>query len=51
MLEQIKALELTISEQSEERQNLIGQLDKITEDHTSANQNTETMVGKIQVRE
>lgn len=50
LLEQIKALELAISKQSGEREELIGQLDKITEDHTSANQNTETMVGKIQVR-
>lgn len=50
LLEQMKALEQAISQQSGEREELIGQLDKITEDHTSANQNTETMVGKIQVR-
>ncbi|RCU34892.1 hypothetical protein DVA81_18595 [Acinetobacter baumannii] len=50
LLEQIKALEQAISQQSGERRELIGQLDKITEDHTSANQNTESMVGKIQVR-
>lgn len=50
LLEQIKTLEQAISQQSGERQELIGQLDKITEDHTSANQNTESMVGKIQVR-
>lgn len=49
LLEQIKGLEMAISEQSGEREELIGQLDKITEDHTSANQNTETMVGRIQV--
>lgn len=49
LLEQIKALELALSEQSGKREELIGQLDKITEDHTSANQNTETMVSKIQV--
>lgn len=40
---------MAISEQSGEREELIGQLDKITEDHTSANRNTETMVGRIQV--
>lgn len=51
LLEQIKTLEQALSQQSGEREELIGQLDKITEDHTSANQNTETMVGKIQVRE
>lgn len=51
LLEQVKDLELAISEQSGERDELIGKLDKITEDHTSANQNTETMVSKIQVRE
>lgn len=50
LLEQIKALEQAISQQSGERRELIGQLDKITEDHTSANQNTESMVCKIQVR-
>lgn len=50
LLEQIKTLEQALSQQSGEREELIGQLDKITEDHTSANQNTETMVGKIQVR-
>lgn len=43
-------MELAISEQNGERQELIGQLDKIIEDHLSAHQNTETMVGKIQVR-
>ena len=42
-------LEQAVSQQSGEREALIGQLDKITEDHTSANQNTESMVGKIQV--
>lgn len=50
LLEQIKTLEQEISQQSGEREELIGQLDKITEDHTSSSQNTETMVGKIQVR-
>lgn len=50
LLEQIKTLEQALSQQSGEREELIGQLDKITEDHTSANHNTETMVGKIQVR-
>lgn len=50
LLEQIKALEQAISQQSGEREELIGQLDKIAEDQTSASQNTETMVGKIQVR-
>lgn len=50
LLEQIKALEQAISQQSGERAELIGQLDKIAEDQTSASQNTETMVGKIQVR-
>lgn len=50
LLEQIKALEQAVSQQSGEREELIGQLDKITEDHTSAYENTESMVGKIQVR-
>lgn len=50
LLEQIKALEQAISQQSGEREELIGQLGKITEDHTSAYENTESMVGKIQVR-
>ena len=50
LLEQIKALDQAVSQQSGEREELIGQLDKIKEDHTSANQSTESMVGKIQVR-
>lgn len=50
LLEQIKALEQAISQQSGEREELIGQLDKFAEDQTSASQTTETMVGKIQVR-
>ncbi len=50
LLEQIKSLEQAISKQSGEREELIGKLGKITEDQTSASQNTESMVGKIQVR-
>lgn len=50
LLEQIKVLQQTMSQQSGERRELISQLDKVTIDHTSANQNTESMVGKIQVK-
>lgn len=49
LLEQIRALEQTISQQSGEKEQLIGQLDRIQDDHTSASENTESMVGKIQV--
>lgn len=44
-------LEQAVSQQHGERDELIGHLNQIKEDHTSANQNTESMVGKIQVRE
>ena len=50
LLDQVKALEQAISHQSGERDELIGKLDQIQEDHTSADNNTESMVGKIQVR-
>lgn len=50
LMEQIQVQEQAISHQSGEREELIGHLNQIKEDHTSANQNTESMVGKIQVR-
>lgn len=51
LLQQMEELEQALSLQSLERDELTGQLDKITEDHTSASQNSESMAGKIQVRE
>lgn len=49
-MEQIKVLEQAISQQSGESQELMSQLDQVTVGHTSANHNSESMVGKIQVR-
>lgn len=49
LLEQNKVLEQEISQQSGEREELLGHIDQIKEDHTSANQSTESMAGKIQV--
>lgn len=49
LLEQVKALEQVVSQLSGEKEQLLCRLNQIKEDHTSANQNTESMVGKIQV--
>lgn len=51
LMEQIKVLEQSVSQQSGEKEELIGHLNQIKENHTSASQNTESMVGKIQVSE
>jgi len=48
LLDQVKALEQAISHQSGERDELMRKLDQIQEDHTSADNNTESMVVKIQ---
>jgi len=50
LLEQVKVLERAVSQQCGEREELLGHLNQIKEDCTSADQNTESMVGKIQVR-
>ena len=50
LLEQVKVLEQAISQQCGEREELLGHINQIKEDNTSASQNTESMTGKIQVR-
>lgn len=42
-------LEQAISQHSGEKEELLGHLNQIKEDHSSASQNSESMVGKIQV--
>lgn len=50
LVEQVKELERTISQHCGEREELIGHLNQIKEDHSSSSQNTESMAGKIKVR-
>lgn len=50
LVEQVKELEWTISQHCGEREELIGHLNQIKEDHSSSSQNTESMAGKIKVR-
>lgn len=43
-------LEAAISQQHGEKEELLGHLNQFKEDRTSADQSSESMVGKIQVR-
>uniref|UniRef100_A0A3Q0RL32 Centromere protein F n=1 Tax=Amphilophus citrinellus TaxID=61819 RepID=A0A3Q0RL32_AMPCI len=51
LVEQVKELEQAISQHCGEREELIGHLHQIKEDHNSSSQNTESMAGKIKALE
>lgn len=51
LLEQVTVLEQAVSQQSGEKEKLMSHLNQMEENHTSANQHTESMVSKIQVSE